>query len=341
MRKSAGIFCAGVDHHATALAEREALVSLAGERLVPHLIEHNGAEEAVFLSTCNRVEIYGVSRWRGLEITEALVRAMPAKLGQVWQATRGVYLHEGLACWRHLAEVAAGLRSMVIGEAEILGQVRTAYQRSGELGGTSKTMHGLFQSALRAARAARQAAGFGRGDPSVGRCAAEALAEEISEQAVGPLLILGAGHTARSFGQAVREQGFSKIWVSSRTTERAASLAAELGGETVLWSRWGEATRACGVLASALNGGELAWNGSVTESGPVALVDLGVPRTLTQIRRSYPQAFWLDLEELAKRREVLPESLGSIHRAEEVLRAHERSWIHGGGRQSTARSSEG
>jgi len=95
MKQNSGIFCAGVDHHATALAEREALVSLAGERLVPHLIEHNGAEEAVFLSTCNRVEIYGVSRWRGLEITEALVRAMPAKLGQVWQATRGVYLHEG------------------------------------------------------------------------------------------------------------------------------------------------------------------------------------------------------------------------------------------------------
>ncbi|MEY5062294.1 MAG: Glutamyl-tRNAGlu reductase, N-terminal domain [Verrucomicrobiota bacterium] len=72
MRTTEGIFCVGVDHHATALAEREALVSLAGERLTPHLIEHNGAEEVVFLSTCNRVEIYGVSGRRGPEIAEAL-----------------------------------------------------------------------------------------------------------------------------------------------------------------------------------------------------------------------------------------------------------------------------
>jgi len=341
MRTTEGIFCAGVDHHATALAEREALVSLAGERLIPHLIEHNGAEEVVFLSTCNRVEIYGVSGRRGPEIAEALGRAMPDNLGRAWRSARGMYLHEGLACWRHLAEVAAGLRSMVMGEVEILGQVRAAYQGSRELGGTSRAMHGLFQSALRAARAARQAAGFGKGDPSVGRCAAEALAEELRDQPVGPLLILGAGHTARSFGLAAREKGFGKIWVSSRTAERAAALAAELGGEAVLWKQWGEVARACGVLASALGGGELAWENGRLGVGPSALVDLGVPRTLTRVRSSYPQAVWLDLEELAKRSEVLPESLGSIHRAEEVLRAHERMWVEGGMREKSERGSAG
>jgi glutamyl-tRNA reductase len=341
MRTTEGIFCVGVDHHATALAEREALVSLAGERLTPHLIEHNGAEEVVFLSTCNRVEIYGVSGRRGPEIAEALGRAMPEKLGEVWRSARGMYLHEGLACWRHLSEVATGLRSMVMGEAEILGQVRVAYQGSRELGGTGKAMHGLFQSALRAARAARQAAGFGKGDPSVGRCAAEVLADELRGQQVGPLLILGAGHTARSFGLAARERGFAKVWISSRTAERAASLAAELGGEAVAWDRWGEAARACGVLASALSGGELGWDPIRLGAGPAALVDLGVPRTLTRVRGSYPQAVWLDLEELAKRSEVLPESLGSIHRAEEVLRAHERVWVTGGVRERTARGSEG
>jgi len=173
----------------------------------------------------------------------------------------------------------------------------------------------------------------------VGRCAAEALADELRDQQVGPLLILGAGHTARSFGLAAREKGFSKIWVSSRTAERTASLAAELSGEAVLWNRWGEAARACGVLASALRGGELAWENGRLGVGPSALVDLGVPRTLTRVRGSYPQAVWLDLEELAKRSEVLPESLGSIHRAEEILRAHERVWVAGGVGERTARGS--
>lgn len=341
MRTTDGIFCAGVDHHATPLVMREALVALAGDRLTPHLIEHNGAEEVVFLSTCNRVEIYGVSVRRGPDIAEALGRAMPARLGEAWRSARSLYLHEGLACWRHLSEVATGLRSMVMGEAEILGQVRTAYHGARELGGAGKAMHGLFQSALRAARAARQAAGFGKGDPSVGRCAAEVLAEELRDRNPGPLFILGAGHTARSFGLAAREKGFGKIWISSRTAERAASLATELGGEVVPWNQWGEAARACGVLTSALSGGELGWEKVRLGAGPSALVDLGVPRTLTRVRSSYPQAVWLDLEELAKRSEVLPESLGSIHRAEEVLRAHERMWVGGSVREKSNRPSGG
>jgi len=330
MRTTEGIFCAGVDHHATPLAAREALASMAGERLTPHLIEHEGAEEVVFLSTCNRVEIYGRSGWRGPEIAAALGRAMPPDLAEVWNQTPGVYLHEGLACWRHLSEVATGLRSMVMGEAEILGQVRKAYQTSRELGGTGKAMHGLFQSALRAARAARQAAGFGLGDPSVGKCAAEVLAELLGNRETGPLLLLGAGHTARSFGIAALEKGFRKIWISSRTEQRANALARDLGGETVPWSRWGEAAKVSGVLVSALSGGELLWRGTAGINGPAALVDLGVPRTLAQVRAFYPRAIWMDLEELAKQSETVPESLGAIHRAEEILRGHERIWLNGG-----------
>lgn len=330
MRTTEGIFCAGIDHHATPLAAREALASLAGERLMPHLIEHEGAEEVVLLSTCNRVEIYGRSNRRGPEIAEALGRAMPFDLAKSWKEARGLYLHEGMACWRHLSEVATGLRSMVMGEAEILGQVRSAYQASREVGGTGKAMHGLFQSALRAARAARQAAGFGKGDPSVGKCAAEALAELWKEREMGPLLLLGAGHTARSFGVAALEQGFRKVWISSRTEQRAEALAKDLRGEVIAWSRWGEAVKAAGVLVSALSGGELSYKAPAKKGGPSALVDLGVPRTLTQVRALYPEAIWLDLEELAKRSELVPESIGAIHRAEEVLREHERMWLTGG-----------
>jgi glutamyl-tRNA reductase len=316
------------------LAAREALASLAGDRLTPHLIEHEGAEEVVLLSTCNRVEIYGRSGRRGPEIAAALGRAMPPELAEVWKQTPGVYLHEGLACWRHLSEVATGLRSMVMGEAEILGQVRVAYQASREVGGTGKAMHSLFQSTLRAARIARQAAGFGKGDPSVGKCAAEALAELLGSRETGPLLLLGAGHTARSFGMAAQEKGFRKIWISSRTEQRAKALAKDLGGEAVAWSRWGEAVAASGVLVSALSGGELSWRSNLQTGSPAALVDLGVPRTLTQLRASYPEAFWLDLEELARRSEMVPESIGAIHRAEEVLRSHECIWLTGGTREA-------
>ena len=327
MNRVEGLFCVGVDHHTTPLAVRESLVALAGDRLTPHLVEHGGAEEVVYLSTCNRVEIYGRSGQRGPEIVEILRRAMPTNLGSAWQQARGLYLHEGMACWRHLAEVATGLRSMVVGEGEILAQVRLAYQGSHELGGTGRAMHALFQSCLRAARAARREAGFGRGDLSVGRCAAEALAELSGVDKSAPLLILGAGHTARSFGLAARDNGFRQILVSSRTAERARPLAVELLGQSVMWDRWPDAARASGILVSALGGGELDWQEKWIQAGPSVLVDLGVPRTLTRVRNSYPQALWLDLEELARKTELVPESLGAIHRAEEVLRFHERMWL--------------
>jgi len=323
MKTPEGIFCVGVDHHTTPLAVRESLVALAGDRLTPHLIEHGGAEEVVYLSTCNRVEIYGRSEFRGPEIVEILRRAMPSNLGSAWQEARGVYLHEGISCWRHLAEVATGLRSMVMGEGEILAQVRTAYQNSRELGGTRKGMHILFQSCLRAARAARRMAGFGQGDPSVGRCAADVASKILPFPDSNKIMILGSGHTARSFALAAKQRGMKSCFISSRSIERARHLANELNGDCVPWERWASMVPSMTILVSALSGGELPWQSQPALSELRLIVDLGVPRTLTQLRQSNPQACSLDLEELAKQSEVQPEALGAIHRAEEILRKHE------------------
>lgn len=323
MKSPEGIFCVGVDHHTTPLAVRESLVALAGDRLTPHLIEHGGADEVVYLSTCNRVEIYGKSGFRGPEIVEILSRAMPKTLRSAWQEARGFYLHEGIACWRHLAEVATGLRSMVMGEGEILAQVRTAYQGSRELGGTGKSMHMLFQSCLRAARAARREAGFGQGDPSVGRCAAEAASEFLPFPDANSIMILGSGHTARSFALAAQNLGMESCVISSRSAERAQLLARELNGNCVPWEDWTSAVSSMTMLISALSGGELPWNSQHHLLDLRLIVDLGVPRTLTQLRQSSPHARSLDLEELAKRSELQPEALGAIHRAEEILRNHE------------------
>lgn len=83
MSTSQSIFCVGVDHHATPLRIREILAASAPERWIPHLIEYRGADEVVFLSTCNRVEIYGKGERRGLEILSALAQAMPHELGKI------------------------------------------------------------------------------------------------------------------------------------------------------------------------------------------------------------------------------------------------------------------
>ena len=328
MSTSQSIFCVGVDHHATPLRIREILASSAPERWIPHLIEYRGADEVVFLSTCNRVEIYGRTERRGLEILSALAQALPHELGKNWRDACGVYLHEGISCWRHLAEVASGLRSMVVGESEILAQVRQAYGASHEAGGAGKAMHALFQSSLRAAKSARAAAGFGKGDASVGKLASEAMDEILEGKERRPLLVLGSGLTARSFILAEKSFSNRPIWVSSRSEERLRQFAQDVGAEAVLWSDWPRAVKAASVVVSALAGGELPWSECETR-GPELLLDLGVPRTLTGLRRSFPQSKWVDLEELARRSEVKPSSLQAIHRAEEVLRKHEESYVLG------------
>ena len=94
-------------------------------------------------------------------------------------------------------------------------------------------------------------------------------------------------------------------------------------GEVVPWVRWSKAVEASSVVVSALAGGELPWSVKPCSSGPELLIDLGVPRTMTAVRKSFPDALWVDLEELSSKTEIRPEALGSIHRAEEVLRAHE------------------
>lgn len=322
MSISEGIFCIGVDHHATPLGVRELLASSARERWIPHLIEHEGAAEVVFLSTCNRVEIYGRSESRGPAIVSSLARSMPLELGNAWREARGVYLHEGISCWRHLAEVATGLRSMVVGEGEILAQVRQAYAWSRNAGGTGRSMHALFQSGLRAARAARAVAGFGQGDASVGRLAAEALSAFGEGEVVKPLLLLGSGLTARSFVAAYRTLSDRPIWISSRSAERAGMLAINFNARLVEWRDWPKSVADVSVVVSALAGGELPWL-EECQRRPEILMDLGVPRTLTALQRFFPQSTWVDLEELARRSEIKPESLQAIHRAEEVLRRHE------------------
>ncbi len=325
------IFCVGVDHHATPLPVREKLASSNPDRWIPHLIEHRGADEIVFLSTCNRVEIYGKTEKKGLEILATLTNAMPGNLGRQWKEACGVYLHEGISCWRHLAEVATGLRSMVVGEAEILAQVRQAYAASHEAGGVGQAVHALFQSALRAAKAARFVAGFGKGDASVGKLAAEAMEDILGGSERRPLLVLGSGLTARSFIQAEKSFSAHPIWVSSRSEERLRQVAQDLEVEAVPWLDWARAVKASSVVVSALAGGELPWVDGIGH-GPELLLDLGVPRTLTALRRFFPKARWVDLEELARRSEVAPSSLNAIHRAEEVLRQHEQTYACAGER---------
>jgi glutamyl-tRNA reductase len=186
--------------------------------------------EVVLLSTCNRVEIYGVAD-RSPVSAEALFEALnPVGL----DLSVHLFLHEGAEAVRHLFAVAGGLDSMVLGETEITGQVKQAYQAACDAKLTGKVLNRVFQTALQTAKQIRTRTQIGRGATSVGSAAVE-LAEKIfgSDLARQTIMIIGAGKMGEACIRHLAKKGNRTVLVSNRSYERAEALAAEFGGRAL------------------------------------------------------------------------------------------------------------
>jgi glutamyl-tRNA reductase len=189
-----------------------------------------GLSEVVVLSTCNRVEIYCVTDdFKG-----------PAAALFDWINPSGLdlepylYFHEDAGAIRHLFSVAAGLDSMVLGETEITGQVKQAYQNACEAKLTGSVLNRVFQKALQTAKEVRTRTLIGRGATSVGSAAVE-LAEKIFGADLNhqTIMIIGAGKMGEACVRHLAKKGNRTVLVTNRSFERAANLAAEIGGRAV------------------------------------------------------------------------------------------------------------
>ncbi len=240
--------------------------------------------EVVLLSTCNRVEIYGVTP--GLNgrldslfslLTDSAVDLRPH-----------LYAHEGADAVRHLFSVASGLDSMVLGETEITGQVKQAYQAAQEAKLTGKILNRLFQTALQTAKEIRTRTNIGRGATSVGSVAVE-LAEKIfaANLARHSVLIIGAGKMGEACLRHLTKKGARSVMVSNRSFERACELATDFGGRAV---RFDDCLNALGdadiVISSTgapqtiLRRHDIAAAMEVRRGRPLFLIDIAVPRDI-------------------------------------------------------------
>ncbi len=232
------IFCLGVNHKTAPVELRERLA--ISEHSVPaHLGEIcglEGVEEAVVLSTCNRVEIYGGSG----DPASALDRLV-AYLESHFAVASGeveFYRHADVAAAQHLFEVASGLDSMVLGETEIFGQVKKAYALAQSSGTASRRMHKLFQQSFSVGKLVRSSTSIQQGATSVGSAAVD-LSEKIFGNLRGcRVMIVGAGEMSRTTAQSLLSRGARSIIVSNRSFDKAQELAAELNGEAVRFDDW-------------------------------------------------------------------------------------------------------
>ena len=214
----------GVSHHTAGVGVREQLA--VGPEDADALLERERAagRSAVLLSTCNRCELY----WWGEHDHEPAFRAFAAGRGLL--DGRAIERRDGAAAVRHLYGVAAGLESQILGETEILGQVRRAWDRARLAGASDRCTDAVFSGALAAGRRVRHETGLGRHPVSVsGAAVRQAAALWGPDLAECPVLVLGAGEAAEGALRALHEAGARRVVLLNRTPERAAVLGAAWG----------------------------------------------------------------------------------------------------------------
>src|SRR5271165_3461260 len=226
------LFVAGISYKTAPVELREQLaVSPARLRCVGCRLKVSGGLAAtVVLSTCNRVEIYGLAHKVNGNI--------PPLFNQLAARPVGVepylYVHEGEAAAQHLFSVASGLDSMVLGETEITGQVKQAYQAAQAAGLTGRVLNRLFQKALQTGKEVRTHTNVGRGATSVGSVAVELAGKIFSGSLANQtVMIIGAGKMGEACLRHLTKRGAKSVLVSNRSYERAENLAAEFGGRAV------------------------------------------------------------------------------------------------------------
>jgi len=232
------IFCLGVNHKTAPVEIRERL-AFAEKAIPSHLNEIreiDPIEEAVVLSTCNRVEIYGSAADPKTAVdllVDYLVDHFEVQHGEV-----EFYQHEAEQAAHHLFEVASGLDSMVLGETEIFGQIKKAYATAQQYGATSRCLNKLFQQSFTVGKLVRSKTRIQQGSTSVGAAAVD-LAEKIFGKLDGcRVMILGAGEMSRVTAQSLQSRGAKSIIVSNRSFDKAEELAAELQGKAIHFDDW-------------------------------------------------------------------------------------------------------
>ncbi len=278
-------------NHRTASVEVRERVSFNAEqtrRAAEELRARGILEETLVLSTCNRSEIYGVPPESSHESAPGLSTFL-SEFHSVRPDVLGVslYHHYDREAVRHLFQVAAGLDSMLLGEAEILGQVREAYRFAHEQGATGPVLNRLFQGALEVGKRVRTETELGTRPMSVASAGVK-LAERIfGKLSDRKALVLGAGTISEQVVAQLRDRGIAQLHVMNRSRERSDELAKQFGGKMVTWGEWDTALQSPDVVVSSVSVEEPVLLRDVVQRAMAArgnralfLMDLGVPRNI-------------------------------------------------------------
>ena len=300
------ILVIGVNHRSSPLSLLER-VTVAPEHLgkaVAGLAQRDNVREAAVLSTCNRIEVYVVAeRFHG---AYGDVRDFLCELGDltVEELTPHLYSQHDAAAVNHLFEMAAGLDSAVLGESEILGQVRGAWETAQREGGARSTLNLLFRRAVATGKRARTETGIGRGTASISHAAVEMMTDVTGDISGKRVLVVGAGSMGEGVAVALHRAGGADILVANRSADRGSTLADRVDGVAVGFDRLDEAIGAADLVVACTGSGEPVLTCELIESArarnsrPLHIVDIAVPRDVAPAVAELPGVTVSDLDDL-------------------------------------------
>jgi len=249
------IFCLSASYKSVKLPMLESLAFKDESETVRSLCSEGLAEECVLVQTCHRVEVYGVVKdsSNGSAIDRVL-RFWSGKAGVSLDLLRKtVEVYRGREALERLFSLASGLDSMVVGEDQILGQVRRAYVRAKKVGAAKLVLDRAFMCAINTGRKVRSETRIDEGSVSVSSAAVDLAAKELGHLKSKRALVIGAGEAGSIVAETLRRRGARSVWVANRTYERAVELAAKVSGEAVefdgLYSAVGDADLVIAAVA--------------------------------------------------------------------------------------------
>lgn len=325
--------------------ERLALTPEEIQALYSRLAEDGGTQGVLVLSTCNRTEIYAHAPDGNDDVTGYLATRLAEVVGQQRAADgRIFYRHNGPKCVEHLFRVASGLDSMILGEQQILGQLKAAYAEASTRLAQSNAFDRVMQSAFRVGARARSETEIGRGAVSTASAAVHLATRVYGDMSRCTVVVVGAGETGRLLVQHFANHYPQRLVILNRTLDKARDLAREVNGEAGELAQLPDLLAKANVVATAVRSPTPLITEAMLETAvhhrqgqALAIVDLGLPRNVEAAAQELPNVFLNDLQaletlvdsNLARRKQAVPAAEMLIHEELDRLEAWESSMSAG------------
>lgn len=269
------------------------------------LLNKYGFKEAVIVSTCNRTEIYTVTDPFAMRYGDLLDFIVEMKHADEFAKPEYFYRQFASGAANHLFRVASGIDSMIVGDIQILAQIKDAYYYAEQKKSTGFLMNRLFHTAFRVGKRARAETEIGEGAVSISYAAVELANKIFADLSKKRALLIGAGETGELTAKHLKSKGIGELLVTNRTRKRSEDLVERIGGRVVGFENFIDEMNKCDIVISSITADEHIIKASMMQgimkrrgSEPLFMIDIGVPRNIDPVCNKYENVFLHDVDSL-------------------------------------------